>query len=450
LQVKTIAALATFPAESAIGIIRVSGPLAIKISCLIFKPSGARPIKPGMMVHGIIHDKNTPIDSAMLCVFRKPRSYTGEDMAEFYCHGNPYILSLVLELLYSHGATAAGPGEFTKRAFLNGKMDLTQAEAVAELVSAKSGFALKAALDQLKGAESRAINGLRKNILRSMSLIETELDMDISSGKSEALKAALDSLSIAESLIKGSEEAIIQKEGVRAVIAGRPNTGKSSLLNAISGHERAIVTSSAGTTRDIIEAQAHIGGILYKLSDTAGIRKWRSHAEKIGIQRAIKAAKSADLLVFVLDSSKRLGKADLYSFRAVCGRRTIIALNKSDLRRKITEKQAAVFLGIKPGTPVISVSAKNGSGIKKLTKAMKDIIIKGEASDAFVSSRRHRQSLVEAAGCLKEAVKELCEKRLETAAFSLRQAASCAAAITGEIGSEQVLESIFKNFCVGK
>jgi tRNA modification GTPase len=455
----TIAAIATYPAEAAIGLIRISGKDAFKAASDIFtlKKKPFKSLKPNYAALGYIHTGPEKIDEAMLVLFKGPRSYTGEDMAELSCHGSPYILEKVMHLLISKGCTPAGPGEFTKRAFLNGKMDLSEAEAVADLISAKNGPALKLALNQLSGGESGLIKKLRRSLLQLLSLVEAGIDFaheDIEkTAPQKAAALAEKLLAKVAALAKNADDGLMLKNGIKTVIAGKPNTGKSSLLNAMLNKDRAIVTSAPGTTRDTVEGALSSGGLYFRLIDTAGIRRAKNQAEKHGIKKARAALKSSDAAILVIDGSRKPDRADLAVYTALKSKKLVVAVNKSDLKAAVSPAEAAVFFRLKRATPVLCVSAKTKHGIKSLTNALKNIIMdekSGGFGGAVVSSLRHKKELLSSAVALRAAVSSLKKGVFEEAAFDLKQAAARLGAITGEISSEAVLDGIFKNFCIGK
>lgn len=455
----TIAAIATYPAESAIGIIRISGKETFRIASSIFIPKN-RPfkyLKPNYTALGCIYDGKEKIDEAVAVLYKAPRSYTGEDMAELSCHGSPYVLGKIMNLLLAKGCAAAGPGEFTKRAFLNGKMDLSAAEAVADVISAKNDSALKLALNQLSGEESGLIKKLRLKMLSLLSLVEAEIDFaheDIQ--KTPPQKAAALAEKIQEeikSLIKNAGEALMLKNGIKTAITGKPNTGKSSLLNAILNKNRAIVTSSAGTTRDTVEGSLQIDGLYFRLIDTAGLRQAKNQAEKHGIIKTENTIKTADIAVFVIDGSKNLDKADFAAFGRIKTKNLIVVVNKSDLKKILTPPKAAKLLGLKPKTPVLAISAKTKHGIKGLTNTLKNIIINNRTAginETLTANLRHKDELEAASSAMFEAIKSLKKDSFEEAAFDIKQAAAHLCSITGEISGEDVLVKIFKNFCIGK
>jgi tRNA modification GTPase len=452
----TITAIATYPAASALGLIRISGSMVFPIIKTIFKPRYNKNFPDtAEPVLGIISDNGSLIDEALVTLYRAPRSYTGDDMAEISCHGNPFILSKIISLISSLGASEAGPGDFTRRAFLNGKMDLTQAEAVADISGASSDAALSISLNQLFGAEKKAINSLRLEIVKALTLLEANLDFEQDPGETSSgtVISSLNSIrSSLSSMIEGAARGIALKDGVRAVITGRPNAGKSSLLNAVTGTNRAIVTHLPGTTRDTIEAGAMIGPIKFTFIDTAGIRVPRNIVENEGIKRAKAAVAASDIVLFVIDASEELSNEDRSLFSEISGRPAVIVLNKSDLSRKTTPEKAASFLA-SGNIPVIFLSTVSGHGINDLTNTLKSIIIKTKGLDnessVIVASIRHKAALETALLEINMAIESM-PAGYEIASEHVKEAASRAGSIIGEVASEDVLDSIFKNFCVGK
>jgi tRNA modification GTPase len=405
-----------------------------------------------------VGDGSRVFDEAMVTVFRAPNSYTGENMAELSCHGNPFILSLLLNAAVSNGACPAAAGEFTRRAFLNGKIDLSQAEAVADIISAKNEAALSLALKQLDGAEKTAIKKLKDSLTELITLLEVEIDFaheDTARTTHEQAAAGLNRIIIqVRNMIASADEGIMVKEGVRTVITGRPNAGKSSLLNALLKKNRAIVTHIPGTTRDVIEDSLSIDGISFRLFDTAGIRSSDNPVELEGIRRAKEAVCDADLVIFVVDGSAELSAEDALLYSEINGKNTIIAVNKSDLQPKLTAKNAKEFFNAN-GVPVLMISAVNVSTITPLTNLMKNTIMSRKngsgLNDILVANLRHKQALILALQSLDSAEASLKKKMsYEFAASDLNSAMIRLSEITGEISNEDVLENIFGKFCIGK
>ena len=378
----TIAAISTGMTNSGIGIVRISGEEAFDIADRIYKGRNKITESESHTIHyGHIIDGEETIDEVLVMVMRAPRTFTGEDTVEINCHGGTFVLKRVLETVLKNGARAAEPGEFTKRAFLNGKMDLSQAEAVIDVINSENEYALQSSISQLKGNIKNKINDIRKKIIYHTAFIESALDdpEHISvDGYGETLKSEaeriIDELEI---LIRSADNGRVMKEGINTVIVGKPNAGKSSLLNVLSGHERAIVTDIEGTTRDILEEQIKLGGLSLNVIDTAGIRTTDDVIEKIGVDRAWEYAMNADLIIYVVDASKELDENDDKILDLIRNKNTIILLNKSDLDTVVTAGMMKERAG---NIPVISVSAKEEQGIRELAEMVKEMLLKGEIS----------------------------------------------------------------------
>ncbi len=450
----TIAAIATPYGESAIGIVRLSGDKTLEILKKVFKTK-SREIKPRYAHYGYVLDKNgEPIDEAVVIYYKAPHSYTGEDMAEFNLHGNPLILKEVLNRLLEEGARLAEPGEFTKRAFLNGKLDLTQAEAVAELISAKTELARKLALNQLQGSLSKEIKPLREELLMLHALVESSIEFeeeDIPTIEKEELIERLERiLERVNKLLKTATTGKAIREGIKLAIVGKPNVGKSSLFNALIGEERAIVTDIAGTTRDYIEETVNIGGVPIRLVDTAGIRETGDIVEKIGVERSIQKLREADIILFVLDASKeKLEEEDLYLADLVkrSGKPAIVVLNKIDLGRRLRKLPFEDF-------PVVEVSAKSGKGLDELKNLIleKAGVMTYGGGNIYISAR-HEQLLKKTKQALENALTYLKEGDFyspEILMLDLREATDSLGEILGEITTEDILGQIFSTFCIGK
>ena len=452
----TIAAIATPYGESAIGIVRLSGPKALDILKKVFKtPSGK--IKPRYAHYGWVLDKSgEPIDEAVAIYYKAPHSYTGEDMVEFNLHGNPLILREVLQRLLEEGARLAEPGEFTKRAFLNGKLDLTQAEAVAELISAKTDLARRLALNQLRGALSKEIKPLREELLMLHALVESSIEFeeeDIPTIEREELIRRLKGiLERVNRLLETAKTGKAIRGGIKLAIVGRPNVGKSSLFNRLLGEDRAIVTEIAGTTRDYLEEVVNIGGIPVRLIDTAGIREATDTVERIGVERSLQKLREADLILFVLDASQPKPtpeEVELAKLVAQSGKPTILVLNKIDLGKVIDLSDFPL-----KGVPIVEVSAKSGEGIEKLREEiLKAVGVQaGEGGNIYISVR-HEELLKRAKAALENALRYLEEGEFyspEILMLDLREASDALGEIVGEVTTEDVLGQIFSTFCIGK
>lgn len=399
----TIAAVATAMTASGIGIIRMSGPDSRKIAGKVYRSKGGKKrieeVSSHTINYGFICDGEETIDEVLVMVMDGPRSYTGEDTVEIDCHGGVLAMKRVLETVVKYGARPAEPGEFTKRAFLNGRMDLSQAEAVIDVINAKNEYALKSSLGQLKGNIQKAIQKIRERIIYQIAYIESALDdpEHISiDGYGETLGKEVELLKERlQQLLQTVREGKLMKEGIKTVILGKPNAGKSSLLNILVGEERAIVTDIAGTTRDILEESIVLHGISLRMIDTAGIRSTEDVVEKIGVKKAIEYAKDADLILYVVDSSVPLDENDREILELLQDKRAIVILNKADLEPVVTED----ILRKKTKHAVVSISAKEEEGIDLLEQQMKDMFFDGELSfndEIYITNVRHKAALEEA------------------------------------------------------
>jgi len=463
MENRTIAAISTYPGKSALGIIRVSGRDTFSIISKMVRFSSGTPIDKisprTQHLAGLYDQFDSLLDKPLITVFKAPNSYTGEDMAEISCHGSLLILQSAMEALCHFGAQSALPGEFTKRAFLNNKMDLAQAEAVADIIDADSKVSLKLSLSQLEGNESGAISALRAKIASLLSLLELEIDFAHEDTPKLDSKLALSKLSLINTdlglLLNNADLGIMIKNGVRCVIAGKPNAGKSSVMNALLRKNRAIVTGLAGTTRDVIEDRFELENIPVRLFDTAGIRHAETQAEKEGVHRAKSALKEADIILFIIDGSLPLTNEDTDAFKEAYGRPVILCINKSDLEQKITARDAKSFLGAGEDINTININCVKEDGIIPLTNALKNIII-GNRHPALlegilVANLRHKQALLEARTALKDAGEALAKNlSYEFAASDIKRAADSLGSITGVISTDEILESIFSGFCIGK
>ena len=452
----TIAAISTGMTNSGIGIVRISGEEAFDIADRIYKGRNKITESESHTIHyGHIIDGEETIDEVLVMVMRAPRTFTGEDTVEINCHGGTFVLKRVLETVLKNGARAAEPGEFTKRAFLNGKMDLSQAEAVIDVINSENEYALQSSISQLKGNIKNKINDIRKKIIYHTAFIESALDdpEHISvDGYGETLKSEAEKIiDELEILIRSADNGRVMKEGINTVIVGKPNAGKSSLLNVLSGHERAIVTDIEGTTRDILEEQIKLGGLSLNVIDTAGIRTTDDVIEKIGVDRAWEYAMNADLIIYVVDASKELDENDDKILDLIRNKNTIILLNKSDLDTVVTAGMMKERAG---NIPVISVSAKEEQGIRELEEMVKEMFLKGEISfndQIYITNVRQKNALSDSLESMKKVIQSIDDGMPEDFySIDLMDAYESLGSITGESVGEDLVNEIFSKFCMGK
>ena len=453
----TIAAISTGMTSSGIGIIRISGPDAIAIADEVYDSRSGKKLEnmPTHTIHyGFIRDGEEFIDEVLVMLMRGPRSFTAEDTVEINCHGGVYAMNRILELVIRKGARPAQPGEFTKRAFLNGRIDLSQAEAVIDVINAKNEYALKSSVSQLKGSVLKVIKDIREKIIYHIAYIESALDdpEHISlDGYPEQLEEQVEQWKEKiHTLIASSENGKRMKEGIRTVIVGKPNAGKSSLLNVLLGEERAIVTDIAGTTRDVLEEQMSLSGISLNIIDTAGIRSTEDVVEKIGVKKAKTYARDADLIIYVVDSSTGLDENDEEIMEMIRDRKAIVLLNKMDLDCVTTEEDIRKHLD----KPVIPVSAKEEQGIDRLEQTVKDMFYDGSISfndEIYITNMRQKAALKEALDSL-EQVSVSIQNQMPEDFFSidLMNAYEELGSITGESVGEDLVNEIFSKFCMGK
>lgn len=453
----TIAAISTSMSNSGIGIIRVCGDEAIEIASKIFKSVNGKKlseVKSHTVHYGYICDGDNVVDEVLAIVMKKPHSYTKDDTVEINCHGGIVVLNKVLELILKNGARAAEPGEFTKRAFLNGRIDLTQAEAVIDVINAQSQYALNSAVYQLRGNISEIIRDIRDRILNEVAFIETALDdpehISIENYGYELINITTEIKHKLKKLIDSSDNGRVIAEGVKTVILGKPNAGKSSLLNALLGEERAIVTDIEGTTRDTLEENIKIHGINLKLIDTAGIRETEDKVEKIGVDKAKKSAEDADLIIYVADASRNFDDSDKEILELIKGRKSIILLNKSDLEEKIDVEE------IKKHTDgrIISISAKEKTGIDILEENIKEMFFEGEIdfnNEVFITNARQKSDIVNAYESIKMVEKSIEDGMPEDFfTIDLMNAYEALGRVVGEAVEEDLVNRIFSKFCMGK
>jgi tRNA modification GTPase len=455
----TICAVSTPPGRSGIGIVRLSGPDAVATAEKFFEPTNGKPLseQPARrLVHGHVTDAGVVVDEALASVMPAPHSYTTEDVVEINCHGGIVAVRKTLELMLGGGARLAEPGEFTKRAFLGGRIDLAQAEAVADLISAKTAAGLKAAANQLQGRLSERITSLRDTLAGLLAHIEATIDFPEDEAPAPPAANALRSVGKIiggiGNLLAGAEGGRLYRDGVSTVIVGKPNVGKSSILNAILDEPRAIVTREPGTTRDIIVESVDLHGIALRLSDTAGIREPGCELERLGVERSEGAIEEADLTIFVADVSGPLTSEDFAIIEKLVRKsHVIVAANKSDLE---PDADLSALESAAPGRKIIRTSATLGTGIKDLEEAVFDELTGGAAiapEEILVTRLRHRQSLEKAGESLGRAARAI-EKDMsaEFVALDLREALDNLGEIVGAVVTDDLLNMIFDEFCIGK
>lgn len=458
MKTDTIAAIATAMTPSGIGIVRISGEDALTIIQKIYRsPKNRKNIfecSSHTIHYGYIYDGDEMIDEVMVLIMKAPNTYTREDTVEIDCHGGVFVMKRILETVIKYGARPAEPGEFTKRAFLNGRIDLSQAESVIDVIQSKNEFALKSSLNQLKGAVLQNIKAIRGKIIHEIAYIESALDdpEHISlDGYGEALKERITDISgQIQKLLDSADNGRILKEGISTVIVGKPNAGKSSLMNVMVGEDRAIVTDIAGTTRDILEEQINLGGISLNIIDTAGIRNTSDVVEKIGVSKAKEYAAKADLTIYVIDSSTELDENDFEIMELLDEQHSIVLLNKSDLTPATTEETVKKHLN----TKVISISAKNHTGIQELEDTIKEMFFHGEVSlndEVYITNIRQKTSLQEALDSLHLVMQSIEDGMPEDFySIDLMNAYEELGTIIGEAVEDDLVNEIFSKFCMGK
>ncbi|MDD5423699.1 MAG: tRNA uridine-5-carboxymethylaminomethyl(34) synthesis GTPase MnmE [Candidatus Omnitrophica bacterium] len=450
----TIAAISTPSGEGAIGIVRLSGKGSLGIADKVFRPNGAGSpsgFRSFTVHYGHIVDGNSVVDEALLTVMRAPKSYTKEDMAEINCHGGIVPLRKTLELVLAGGARLAEPGEFTKRAFLNGRIDLTQAEAVLDVIRSKTDESLAIALGQLDGRLSSILKGIREELASVSAGVEASIDFpeeDIEIISEAGTKARLEAVRAQlAGILETADKGIIMREGISCVICGKPNVGKSSLLNALLRKDRAIVTHVPGTTRDTIEEYANIEGIPFRLVDTAGITATEDIVEREGVLRSREHMERSGLILLMLDGSSAVSGEDRALLEDTRSRARIIVINKADLPRKIS---ASEF----PGICAIEISAKSGKGLERLRKAMAGAVFSGKAragEPVAVTNLRQKEAARSALSSVEAAIDAVDGKLPpELIAVEVNESLGHIADIVGETVNEEILDRIFSQFCIGK
>lgn len=454
----TICAIATGMGNAGIGIIRISGSEAINIASKVFKPANDKKVVKTMKSYtaafGGVYDEDNMIDEGILLLMKGPHTYTCEDVCELQCHGGVHVLKEVLEAVIKAGARIAEPGEFTKRAFLNGRIDMSQAESVMDIINAKNDFAVKSSLVQLKGELKDRITEMRDTILYNTAFIESALDDPEHyslEGYPQKLRVIVDNMvDNVDKLLATYDNGRVLKEGIKTVIAGKPNAGKSSLLNLLLGEDRAIVTEVEGTTRDTLEEVVNINGIILNIVDTAGIRSTDDVVEKIGVDKALKNVDNADLILYVVDGSKQLDDNDSQIISHIKGRNVITVINKSDLDVVVDKLLISEEL---PGD-IIEISAKYGDGKEELYNILNDKFFSGQLQyndELYITNSRHKDELIKTRESLSKVIESI-DMGMEEDFFSidLLDAYEHLGMILGETMRDDLADKIFAEFCMGK
>ena len=454
----TIAAISSAAGNSGIGIIRVSGDEAIEVVDKIFRPANKNKklanVESHTVHYGHIMDGDKTLDQVLVIVMKNPHSYTGEDTVEIDCHGGMLILKKVLDLVLKNGARTAEPGEFTKRAFLNGRIDLSQAEAVMDLINSKNDFALNSSIEQLKGGVSDAIKDIRKDIIYHIAFIESALDdpehISLDGYDEEITEMLNENINKISKLVNSFDNGRIMKEGIKTVILGKPNAGKSSLLNLMLGEDRAIVTDIEGTTRDTLEENINFNGLSLKIIDTAGIRDTEDLVEQIGVNKAKEIAKEGDLIIYVVDGSRELDDNDREIIKLINDKQAIILVNNSDMDTVINIDD----LKKDSNRDVILFSAKNGEGMDQLEEEIRNMFYSGKVTyndQVYITNARHKEALENALESLKQ-VKNSVDAGMPEDFYSidLMDAYTDLGLIIGESVEDDLVNEIFSKFCMGK
>lgn len=458
MKTDTIAAIATAMTNSGIGIIRISGDEAFPVIDKIYRSKTGNKTLSDCASHtihyGYIYDGDEMIDEVMVLLMKAPNSYTREDTIEIDCHGGTLVMRRILETVLRNGARPAEPGEYTKRAYLNGRIDLTQAESVMDLISSKNDFALKSSISQLKGSLTSKIKEVRSKIIHEIAFIESALDdpehISIEGYKEKLSVIAEEIIKEMKRMIASSENGALLKEGINTVIVGKPNAGKSSLLNVLVGKERAIVTDIAGTTRDVLEEQINLNGISLNIIDTAGIRDTEDVVEKIGVDKAKNYVENADLIIYVVDSSTTLDENDEQIIELIRNRKGIILLNKSDLAQVTTAEDINRKIDYK----IIPVSAKEHIGIEELEDTIKEMFFHGNISfndEVYITNIRHKTALINALASMELVLRSIEDEMPEDFySIDLMSAYEELGSIIGESVEDDLVNEIFSKFCMGK
>ena len=454
----TIAAIATAPGEGGIGIIRISGEKSLQVAQSIFKSKSGKMIKDynaRTLIYGTVVDNEKVIDEVLVAYMKGPNSYTAEDVIEINCHGGFISVKKILELILSKGVRLAEAGEFTKRAFLNGRIDLSQAEAIIDVIKSKTDMAHEVAQSQLEGSLAKKIKDLRMNVTEVLAHLEVSIDFaeeDVEEITYQTLEEkALELRNEIKKLYDTAESGKILRDGLKTVIVGKPNVGKSSLLNSILGENRAIVTDIAGTTRDVIEEFVNIKGIPLKIVDTAGIRETEDVVEKIGVEKSRESFSTADLVIMVLDASRKLSEEDMEILESLKNKKTIVLLNKMDLEPQIELEKIEEFVN---SEDIIKISALKHQGIEELQDKIEAMVYHGSvknSSNLMITNSRHKDALFKAYESINDAISAI-EQRMpyDFIEVDFKKIWDYLGYINGDTVREDLLDTIFANFCIGK
>lgn len=458
----TIAAVATAMSDSGIGIIRISGDEAIQIADRIYRSKLGKKrlvnVESHTVHYGFIYDKDELIDEVMVVVMKAPNTYTREDTVEIDCHGGILVMTKILETVIKNGCRMAQPGEFTKRAFLNGRIDLSKAEAVMDLIHSKNEFALKSSVKQLKGSVSDQVKFLRDEILYEIAFIESALDdpehISLDGYREKLEEKTLSVKADLKKLVDSADNGKLLKDGINTVIVGKPNVGKSSLLNLLVGEERAIVTSVAGTTRDTLEESIKLNGVGLNIIDTAGIRDTSDEVERIGVEKARNYANNADLIIYVVDASRKLDENDEEIIKLIASKKVIVLLNKTDLTQVVDEDEFMTLVSENKDLRIIKTSTKENVGIDAFENAIKEMFFGGEIAvndEIYITNGRHKEALMEAYTSMDFVLGSLADDMPEDFySIDLMNAYASLGRIIGEEVGDDLVNEIFSKFCMGK
>lgn len=455
---ETIAAISTANGEAGIGIVRMSGDDSVKIADKIFKSVSKKSlfdIENRKMAYGHIYDGDKLVDEVLIVKMLAPHTYTREDVVEIYCHGGIISVRKILNLLLDKGAVLAERGEFTKRAFLNGRLDLTQAEAVIDIIKSKSDLSYDMSIKQLEGSLKGKLDEVKENLISISSLIVANIDFpedEIEEATYDKLRSYTeDALEIVEKLLENSNRGMLLRDGINTIILGKPNVGKSTLLNKLLRFDKAIVTDVAGTTRDIISDYINLDGILLKLTDTAGIRDTKDLVEKIGVDRAKSEIDSADLIIAIFDGSRKIDQDDYEIINLIRDKKSIIIFNKDDLDQAVSEEEIENLID---GKDYLRTSMQDAQDISKIENIIKDMFFEGEistTSDVYVNNVRHIRALERTKKSLLDVIEDINnEMFLDLMEVNVNNALMSIGEITGETNTEDILDRVFSEFCIGK